>query len=133
MGCGGYPPFRPNPLAPFPRREGGKFWQVIGGEVNPATSGTQNAGKPSANEGGKTLGVQGGEAPMAGGVGGGPPQNLKRGQAAHISNPATGGAQNTGEPSANGGGQTGVEGATPPPRGFGGCAPRIKEGANCPH
>jgi len=32
----------------------------------PAPSGTQNPGKPSANGGGKTV-VQGGEAPMAGG------------------------------------------------------------------
>jgi len=40
---------------------------------NPATSGTQNAGKPKANGGGKK-GVQGGEAPLAGGLGDVPPE-----------------------------------------------------------
>ena len=52
-------------------------------------------------------GVQGGEAPMAGGLGGVPPQNQNRGRVAHISNPATSGTQNPGKPSANGGGQMG--------------------------
>jgi len=45
--------------------------------ANPATSGTQNAGEPSAHEGGKTWGVQGGEAPLAGGFGGVPHKTLK--------------------------------------------------------
>jgi hypothetical protein len=71
---------------------------------------------------------------MAGGVGGVPPQNQKKGRVAHISNPATSGAQNPGKPKANEGGKTGVEGAEPPPRGHGGCAPKIfKEGASSPH
>jgi hypothetical protein len=52
------------------------------------------------------------------------PQNKKRGRVAHLSNPATSGAQNPGKPSAHEGGETGVEGAEPPPRGFGGCAPK---------
>jgi len=73
------------------------------------------------------MGVQGGEAPWRGGVGGVPPQRQKRERIAHISNPATSGALNAGKPSANGGGQRGVEGAQPPPRGFGGCAPKIKK------
>jgi len=61
------------------------------------------------------------------------PQNKKRGRVAHISNPATSGAQNPGEPSAYGGGETGVEGAEPPPRGSGGCAPKnIKIGGESP-
>jgi hypothetical protein len=47
----------------------------------------------------------GGEAPMAGGVGGVPPQNQNRGRVAHNSNPATSGAQNPGEPSAYEGGE----------------------------
>jgi len=44
-----------------------------GGEAptltNHATSGTKTPGKPSANEDGPKGGGQGGEAPMAGGVG----------------------------------------------------------------
>jgi hypothetical protein len=43
-------------------------------------------------------GGPGGEAPMAGVVGGVPPQIQKRGRAAHISNPATSGTQNAGKP-----------------------------------
>jgi len=72
-GLWGMSPFRPNPLAPFPAREGGKFGGVLpaGGEVNP-----KNSGKPSAYGVGKT-GGQGGGAPMAGGCGGCPPRVLK--------------------------------------------------------
>jgi len=44
---------------------------------------------------------------MAGGCGGCPPTKPKRERVARISNPATSGAQNAGEPSANGGGQWG--------------------------
>jgi hypothetical protein len=142
---------------------------------NSATSGTQNAGEPSANEG-WAIGGPGGEAPMAGGCGGCPPTkpkegassplwklrhewdpklwqtlslrgwakrgsrgrsplagghggcpptNSKEGASCHISNPATSGTQNAGEPSANEGGQTGVQGAKPHGRGLGGCAPSL--------
>jgi len=106
----------------------------IGGRVahisNPATSGTQNAGEPSANGGGQ-MGVQGAQAPMAGGVGGVPPQNQKRGRVAHISNPATSGAQNAGEPSAHGGGQMRVQGRSPHGGGaVGGVPPQILKGAS---
>jgi len=63
-----------------------------------------------------------------------PPQIPKKGRAANPCNPATSGTQNPGEPSANGGGQWGWRGPQPPPRGFGGCAHKIKkEGASCPH
>ena len=72
---------------------GGGLWVVSphktlkGGEQptlgNPATSGTQNAGKPSAHGGGKTGGSRGAKPPWRGVVGGVPPQNLKRGRAAH--------------------------------------------------
>jgi len=41
-------------------------------------------------------GVQGGEAPMAGVVGGVPPQIQKRERVAHLSNLPTGGTQNAG-------------------------------------
>jgi len=161
-------PFRPNPLTPFPAREGGKFWRGrcsphewgpkrwqtlsqrgwergwrgrkpppkgFGGCApkikkegaschisNPATSGTQNAGEPSAHEGGQT-GVQGAKPPWRGVVGGVLPQNIKRERVAHISNPATSGTQNPGRPSAHEGGQTGVQGASPPGGGLWGVSP----------
>jgi len=66
--------------------------------------GPKTLAKPKPTGVGKR-GVQGGEAPMAGGVGGVPPQNQNRGRVAHISNPAASGTQNAGEPSAYGGGQ----------------------------
>jgi hypothetical protein len=89
------------------------------------TSGTQNVGKPKAHGGGQ-MGVQGGEAPMAGGV----PRSrrlksapLKKGRP----------APSTGVASLRPYIEPGVEGAQPPPRGFGGCAPKnSKEGASCP-
>jgi|GEM_PF-5007275 len=40
--------------------------------INLPPSGIQNLSEPLANEGGENLGVQGGEAPMTGGVGGVP-------------------------------------------------------------
>jgi len=71
--------------------------------------------------------VEGGEAPMAGSVGGVPPQKQKRERIAHISNPATSGALNAGKPSAYGSGERGVEGAQPPPRGVWGMCPQNKK------
>jgi hypothetical protein len=53
---------------------------------NPPASGAQNAGEPSAYEGGPR-GGPGGKAPWRGVVGGVPPQNQKRGRVAHISKP----------------------------------------------
>jgi hypothetical protein len=130
-------PPRVGPKTPAsPKPTGVGKWEVQGGEApwrgvvggvppqnlkrgrvahisNPATSGTQNAGEPKANGGGQ-MGVQGGEAPWRGAVGGVPPQNLKRGRVAHISNPATSGTQNAGEPKANGGGQMGGPGGRSP-------------------
>jgi hypothetical protein len=77
-------PPRPNPLTPFPAREGGKFGRVLPstsgrgrGEANPATSGTQAAGESEAHEGGGN-GGPGGEAPWQG-VWGMCPQELKLG------------------------------------------------------
>jgi len=64
--------------------------------ANPTTCGTQYAGKPSAHEGGKT-GVQG-PCPLAGELWGVPPRNQKRGRVAHLSNLATSGTQDVGEP-----------------------------------
>jgi len=62
---------------PPPRGYGGCAPKIpkkgkIANSCHHATSGTRNAGEHSAYEGGQT-GVQGGEAPMAGGCGGCPP------------------------------------------------------------
>jgi len=89
---------------------------------NPATSGTQSVGKPSAHGGGQ-MGVQGAEPPGGGLWGVSPHKTLKGGEQPPLGNPATSGTQNAGKPSAHGGGELGVEGAAPPPRGHGGCAP----------
>jgi len=50
----------------------------VANPCNPDTSGAQNAGKPKANEGGK-MGVQGGEPPWRGVMGGCPPTKPKEG------------------------------------------------------
>jgi hypothetical protein len=71
-------------------------------------------------------GVQGGKAPMAGGVGGVPPQNQRRGRAATPCNPATSGTQAAGKPSAYGGGQRGWRGRSPLPGGLGDVPPKAK-------
>jgi len=181
-------PSRPNPLTPFPAREGGKFGRVLPslprrgakGEVNtpkrwrtlsqrgwakgggpggrsPLAGGCGGCPPTKSKEGvnspiwkprhewgpkrwqtlsprGWAKGGPGGGAPWRGVVGGVPPQNQKRGSIVPFGNPATSGTQNAGKPSANGGRQTGVEGAAPPPRGLGDVPPgTLKEGASCPH
>jgi len=71
---------------------------------------------------------------MAGGCGGCPPTKPKEGRVARISNPAPSGAQNAGKPSANGGGQRGVQGGEAPWRGAVGVSPHeTKRGASSPH
>jgi len=84
QGAVGGVPFRPNPLAPFPAREGGKFGGVLPftsgrgwGEANPATSGTQAAGEPKANEGGQR--GSRGRSPHGRGLWGVSPHKTKRG------------------------------------------------------
>ena len=64
-----------------------------------------------------------GQSPLAGGLGDVPPQIQKRGRVAHISNPATSGAKNAGEPKTNGGGQMGGPGGGAPWRGAWGVCP----------
>jgi hypothetical protein len=61
-------PFRPNPLTPFPAREGGKFGWVLlaGGEVKPKTLATPQL------TGVEKRGAQGAQSPMAGSRGGVP-------------------------------------------------------------
>ena len=93
---------------------------------NPPPSGTQNLGGPSANEGGQKLRVEGAR-PHPRGLGGCAPKIKTRGKLPTLINLPPSGTQNLGEPSANEGGQKlGVEGAMPPPRGLGGCAPKTK-------
>jgi hypothetical protein len=125
-------PFRPNPLAPFPAREGGKFG---GGEVS-LRVGPKTLANPQPTGVGK-WGVQGAKLPWRGAVGsphggglwGVSPHETKRGgRVAHPCNPATSGAQATGEPSAYGGGQRGSREAEPPWRGaVGGVPPQIQK------
>jgi hypothetical protein len=55
-----------------------------------------------------------GRSPLPGGLGDVPPKAKNRGRVAHLSNPATSGAQNPGEPKARGGGQKGVQGGEAP-------------------
>jgi len=86
-------PFRPNPLPPFPHREGGKF----GGFPFSASERDKTLASPKPTMVGKLEGP-GGRSPHGGGLGGCPPQNQKRGRVAHLSNPATSGTQNAGEP-----------------------------------
>jgi len=86
------------------------------------TSGTQNAGEPSAHGGGQN-GGPGGQSPLAEGLGDVPPGNQNWGRVARSGNPATGGAQNPGEPKAYEGGQNGGPGGGAPWRRLWGVSP----------
>ena len=66
--------FRPNPLAPFPAREGGNFSEVIGSAYDWDPKRWRTLSKR-----GWAMGGLGGEAPMAGGCGGCPPTKPKEG------------------------------------------------------
>jgi hypothetical protein len=61
-----------------------------------------------------------------------PHKTRKRERVAHISNQATSGTQNTGKPSAHGGGQRGARGAKPPDGGHGGVPQSFKRGGELP-
>jgi len=111
----------------------------IGGELptlaNQPPSGTQEAGEPSAYGGGQK-GVQGGEAPMAGGCGGCPPTKPKRGsELPLLATPPRVGPKKLANPQPTGVGKRGSRGAKPPWRGVvGGVPPQNqKEGASCPY
>ena len=94
--------------------------------VTPPPSGTQGIGGPSANEGGEK-GGPGGVAPWQG-AWGMCPQNKTKGLAADFYQPATEWDPKRWQTlSKRGWGKNlGVEGAQPPPRGSGGCAPKTK-------
>jgi len=70
--------------------------------------------------------VEGAQAPWQG-VWGMCSQNKTRGRFAHISNPATGGTQNPGEPKAHGGEQRGWRGRSPLPGGLGDVPPKFSK------
>jgi hypothetical protein len=100
---------------------------------NPPASGAQNAGEPSAYEGGPR-GVQGAKPP-GGGLWGVSPHKTKRGgELPTLATPPRVGPKTPANPKPAGVGKTGVQGAEPPGRGFGGCATRtrIKQGGELP-
>ena len=86
-GCGGCAPFRPNPLTPFPAREGGEFWRWRGSPL-PAPGRGRRRGQPrhewdpklwqTLSQRGWGTGVQGAKPP-GGGSWGCPPTNSKEG------------------------------------------------------
>jgi hypothetical protein len=122
----------------------------------PATSGAQNAGKPSLANGPRGWGMcpqnlkggdpgggtqnaplsprgwqnggPGGQSPHGGGLWGVSPHKTKRGRVANPCNPATSGAQNAGKSLANGSGKLGVEGAQAPSQGVWGMCPQKRRG-----
>jgi hypothetical protein len=99
-----------------PRHEWGpKRWQTL------SPRGRENGGSRGAKPPGR-------------GFGGCAPKNLKRGRVAHLSNPATSGTQNSGEPSAHGGGQTGGPGGRSPHgrRFWGMCPQKPQKGTSSP-
>jgi hypothetical protein len=167
-------PFRPNPLTPFPAREGGKFGEVLpaGGEVNPKTLAnhqptgvgkrgfrgrkppgggpwgvsphkTKRGGesptltnpprvgpKPLANPKPTRVGkwgVQGREAPMAGGVGGAPHKFKRGGRIATLATTPRARPKTLANPRPTGVGKGGSRGAKPPWRGVWGCPPQIQK------
>jgi len=104
----------------------------------PPTSGTKNAGKPSASEGGQKGGPRG-VSPLAGGLGGVPSdltpwplslrgkgENWQR-QGRGRANPVTSGAQNSENPKPTRVGKWGWRGLRPLPGGLGDVPPKTKE------
>jgi len=121
-------PFRPNPLAPFPAREGENLagFSRLGEKLTLKTLANH---QPT---GWVKLGSRG-RSPMAGGRRVCPPQIQKRGRGAHINKPATSGAKNAGKPSAYGGWhKRGSRGRSLLGRGCGGLPTKPKDGASRP-
>jgi len=74
--------------------------QKIGGELPTLATPPRVGPKTLANPKPTGVGKRGsrGQSPLAGGLGDVPPETENRGRVAHISNPATRGTQNPGEP-----------------------------------
>jgi len=118
-GCGG--------VSPHKTKRGGELpTSATRPRVGPKT-----LANPKPTGGGKT-GGPGGASPPGGGLWGVSPHKTKRG--GELPTSATRprvGPKTLANPKPTGVGKRGVQGAQPPPRGFGGCAPKIfKEGAS---
>jgi len=102
-------PFRPNPLAPFPAREGGKFG---GGEVS-LRVGPKTLANPQLTGVGK--GGPGGRSPHGGGLWGVSPHKFKRGgEAPTLTNPLRVGPRTLANLQPTGVGTKGGPGGTSP-------------------
>ena len=99
----------------------------------PPTSGTQNASKPKANEGGKMGGSRGPQAPWQGAVGV-PPHKDKRGnELPTLATPPRVGPKTLANPQPTGVGKRGSRGAKPLWRGgWGMCPQSFKRGGKLP-
>ena len=132
-GAWGMCPFRPNPLAPFPAREGGKFGGVL---PSPLRRGLRERLTPKPRRTpslrGWANGGPGGGAPWQGGVS--PHKSKRGGELPTLATPLRVGPKTPANPKPTGVGKTGVQGGqSPPGRGSGGCAPtNSKKGASCP-
>jgi len=122
--------FRPNPLTPFPAREGGKFSRGLRPGERLTTKMLAN---PQPTGVGK-LGGPGGRSPHGGGLWGVSPHKIKRGgELPTLATCPRVGPKTPANPQPTRVGKLGVEGAEPPPRGFGGCAPKnLKKGGEQP-
>ncbi len=127
---GAKPPGKgPGGCAPKSQRRG-----RVADPCNPATSGTQNASKPKANEGGK-MGGPGGRSPLARGLGDVPPKAKGGGEMPTPATPPRVGPKTPANPKPTRVGKWGGPGGRRPPgRGLWGCPPtKTKEGTSCPH
>jgi hypothetical protein len=96
--------------------------------ATPPTSGTQNAGEPSANEGGQ-MGVQGAKPPGGGFGGVSPHETLKRGEQLTPATPPRVGPKTPASPKPTRVGKWGSRGRSPLAGGLGGVPPRnLKKG-----
>jgi len=105
-------------VSPHKNLKGGELLTL----ATPPRVGPKTPASPKPTGVGKR-GSRGAKPPGGGSWGVSPHKFKRRGESAHISNPATSGTQNAGEPKANGGGQTGVQGAEPPGGGSWGVSP----------
>jgi len=68
-----------------------------------------------------------GRSPLAGGLGDVPPKTKRGGELPTFANPPRVGPKTPANPKPTRVGKLGVQGAKPPGRGFGGCAPKNKK------
>jgi hypothetical protein len=99
---------------------------------NPATSGTQNPGKPKANGGGKR-GSRGAKPPWRGVWGVSPHKTLKGGELPTLATPPRGGPKTPASPKPTRVGKGGGGGRSPLPGGLGDVPPQKKRGGERLH